>query len=64
MRSPSFIGAASYRPEVTSVDNELHPVIQPGRVAVITGAAYGIGRAAAEEFVRCVAGLVDAAPPV
>lgn len=36
------------------VADELHPVIQPGRVAVITGAASGIGRAAAIEFAKCV----------
>jgi NAD(P)-dependent dehydrogenase (short-subunit alcohol dehydrogenase family) len=28
-----------------------HPVLSPGRVAVITGAASGIGRAAARHFV-------------
>ena len=30
----------------------LHPALQPGRVAVITGAASGIGLAAAEAFAR------------
>jgi len=35
-----------------SIDDELHPVIHASRVAVITGAASGIGRAAAEEFAK------------
>ncbi|KAG6839078.1 hypothetical protein C0991_006160 [Blastosporella zonata] len=35
-----------------SVTDELHPVIIAGRVAVITGAANGIGRAAAVEFAK------------
>ena len=30
----------------------LHPALQPGRAAVITGAASGIGLAAAEAFAR------------
>ena len=33
-------------------DREHHPVIHAGRVAVITGAASGIGRAAASELAR------------
>ncbi len=32
----------------------MHPVIHHGRVAVITGAASGIGRAAAIELAKCV----------
>jgi threonine dehydrogenase-like Zn-dependent dehydrogenase len=32
--------------------HNVHAAIQPGRVAVITGASCGIGRAAAREFVR------------
>ncbi|KAF8904045.1 hypothetical protein CPB84DRAFT_1814482 [Gymnopilus junonius] len=35
-----------------SVADELHPVINAGRVALITGAASGIGRAAAIEFAK------------
>lgn len=37
-----------------SVADELHPVLHAGRVAVITGAASGIGRAAAKELARLV----------
>ncbi|KAF8158474.1 hypothetical protein B0H34DRAFT_656026 [Crassisporium funariophilum] len=35
-----------------SVADDLHPVIHAGRVALITGAANGIGRAAAIEFAK------------
>lgn len=35
-------------------DSSVHPVIHSGRVAVITGAGNGIGRAAALELARCV----------
>lgn len=34
------------------MDDEVHPVIHEGRVAVITGAANGIGRAAAVELAK------------
>jgi len=48
----AFSGTASYRPDAMSVANELHPVVNAGRVAVITGAACGIGRAAALELAK------------
>ena len=35
-----------------SVADELHPVLHAGRVAVVTGAASGIGRAAAKELAK------------
>ncbi|EGN98190.1 hypothetical protein SERLA73DRAFT_138517 [Serpula lacrymans var. lacrymans S7.3] len=53
LRPPIFGGSASYRVEAMSpVDTELHPVLHAGRVAVITGAASGIGRAAALELAK------------
>jgi len=51
MRS-AYSGVASYKVENMSVAAELHPVIHAGRVAVITGAANGIGKAAAIEFAK------------
>jgi hypothetical protein len=51
--SPPRFGSTSYRPdEPESLDSDLHPVVHEGRVAVITGAASGIGRAAALEFAK------------
>ncbi|KAF9483444.1 NAD(P)-binding protein [Pholiota conissans] len=49
---PAFAGTASFKPDNMSVADELHPVIHAGRVALITGAASGIGRAAAIEFAK------------
>jgi hypothetical protein len=37
---------------LSPIDRELHPVTHVGRVAVITGAASGIGRATARELAR------------
>ncbi|KDQ62056.1 hypothetical protein JAAARDRAFT_29957 [Jaapia argillacea MUCL 33604] len=53
---PAFstsLGGASFKVDPMSpVADELHPVIHAGRVAVITGAANGIGRAAALELAK------------
>lgn len=49
---PGFNSVTSYKPEGLSVADHLHPVINAGRVAVITGAASGIGKAAALEFAK------------
>lgn len=45
-----------FKPEsaLSPIDRDMHPVIHPGRVAVITGAASGIGRAAAVELAKWV----------
>ncbi|EIM86095.1 NAD-P-binding protein [Stereum hirsutum FP-91666 SS1] len=37
---------------MSPIDKDLHPVIHSGRVAVVTGAASGIGAAAAREFAK------------
>ncbi|KAG6902539.1 hypothetical protein C0995_015357 [Termitomyces sp. Mi166 len=49
---PSLYSGSSYEIDPMSVADELHPVIHAGRVAVITGAASGIGKAAALEFAK------------
>lgn len=59
LRPPPFGGMASYHVDPMSpVDNDIHPVVHAGNVAVITGAASGIGRAAAEELAKCVSYLI------
>jgi NAD(P)-dependent dehydrogenase (short-subunit alcohol dehydrogenase family) len=52
MHHPAYGGTASYKPDNMSVADELHPVIHAGRVALVTGAASGIGYAAAIEFAK------------
>ncbi|KAI0299621.1 NAD-P-binding protein [Russula brevipes] len=50
--SPLRPPTAPFRVEslISPIDRELHPVLHAGRVAVVTGAASGIGRAAAREL--------------
>jgi len=48
----STFGNPSYTVNNMSVADELHPVLHAGRVAVVTGAANGIGRAAAKELAK------------
>jgi hypothetical protein len=51
--SPLRPPTTPFRVEALSpIDRELHPVTHVGRVAVITGAASGIGRATARELAR------------
>ncbi|KAI5989113.1 hypothetical protein EDD15DRAFT_2389183 [Pisolithus albus] len=54
LRPPPIRATSSYRRvEIMSpIDNDVHPVIHTGRVAVITGAAGGIGKAAAIELAK------------
>ncbi|EPT00227.1 NAD-binding protein [Fomitopsis schrenkii] len=55
-RRPSPLRAAShsgaFEPTTTAMLNGVHPAIHAGQVAVITGAASGIGRAAALELAK------------
>jgi len=51
---PGYVSTTSYKVDNMSVADDLHPTIQAGRVAVITGAASGIGRAAAIELAKSV----------
>ncbi|KAJ7505793.1 hypothetical protein B0H11DRAFT_1976218 [Mycena galericulata] len=58
-RSPSHAaalsGSASFSPAPSTDptdEHTAHPVLHPGRVAVVTGAASGIGAAAARAFAR------------
>lgn len=55
-RGPSPFTLSCHRrfEAMSPLDNEVHPVFHAGRVAVITGAASGIGKAAAIELAKCV----------
>ncbi|KAF9068568.1 hypothetical protein BDP27DRAFT_1294935 [Rhodocollybia butyracea] len=49
---PPFSVASSYKPDSAGLGDDVHPIIHEGRVAVITGAASGIGAAAALIFAK------------
>ncbi|KAJ3790178.1 hypothetical protein GGU11DRAFT_767324 [Lentinula aff. detonsa] len=50
---PAFSSTASlFKPDSAGLGDDVHPIIHEGRVAVITGAASGIGRAAALELAK------------
>ncbi|KAF8194264.1 hypothetical protein K438DRAFT_2017388 [Mycena galopus ATCC 62051] len=51
-RPAGLSGSASFDPSGAVDPDDTHPVLQQGRVAVITGAASGIGAAAACAFAR------------
>ncbi|KAF7357427.1 hypothetical protein MSAN_01338700 [Mycena sanguinolenta] len=51
-KRPALSGSASFEPSGAVDPHDQHPVFQAGRVAVITGAASGIGAAAARAFAR------------
>jgi NADPH-dependent curcumin reductase CurA len=53
---PAYTVAVSYKLDdaASPMDHKVHPVLHEGRVAVITGAAGGIGQAAAIELAKCV----------
>ncbi|KAJ3729442.1 hypothetical protein C8R42DRAFT_651910 [Lentinula raphanica] len=50
---PAFSSTASlFKPDSAGLGDDVHPIFHEGRVAVITGAASGIGRAAALELAK------------
>ncbi|KAE9391799.1 NAD(P)-binding protein [Gymnopus androsaceus JB14] len=49
---PPYSGTGSFKPNSASLGDDVHPIINEGRVAVITGAASGIGHAAALELAK------------
>lgn len=57
-RGPSpFIPSYRRFESMSHVNSDVHPVLHAGRVAVITGAASGIGKAAAVEMAKCVSAV-------
>ncbi|KAJ3997934.1 hypothetical protein F5050DRAFT_1568258 [Lentinula boryana] len=52
LRSAFSSTASLFKPDSAGLGDDVHPIIHEGRVAVITGAASGIGRAAALELAK------------